>query len=591
MTASGITGLSLPGAMLNSPRTAWAEVLVAISEDLEHLNRDTEQEFLKIGAQVSEFIGTVNVMSADLSALAELVSGGQGERASEALTRVLDQSNGMRGRSEEGGRLLGGMRQEAGRLKLTLSHFSGTVATFHSLGLLTRIETARLGNAGADFGNLAEEVRLLARNVQSKVESALDTAGELIPRIESALQEVSALQEGQAKHLPLVISQVADSLSSYRDMQRGARAASLRLGAQYGEISEAFRTLIISMQFNDITRQQVEHVIEVLRHLSSDTVEQNGSSLLESRGAADVLELQSSQLANASNKFSTSVASVSQSLDEIKAHVAQMVEEGAELSGLSGKSSAMRQLERGCSAILSGLSQCAGADEATRKTSDGLSEKIERMRESIEEIRTIELQMRRIAMNARISAEHLGPSGEALSALANSIKQRATESRQGSDSLVETLGSMNEAVARLSEHARPNVSEQTERDESLERMREAVSELRSSQESSATQIGQIAAFGERLGKGIRAAHDSFSIGARFADVLSQTRERLKAIGREIGASGLGDGDEATALALARFAQKYTMREQRDIHYGAEEAGAASGSANPESDLDDSVVFF
>jgi uncharacterized phage infection (PIP) family protein YhgE len=585
---------SLPGAILGSPRGAWAEILEALSADLERLNGETEQEFLKIGAQVSEFIQTVNVMSADLSALAELVSGEQGQQASEALTRVLDQSTEMGVRSEEGARLLGQMRREAGRLKQTLSHFSGTVATFHSLGLLTRIETARLGNAGADFGNLAEEVRLLARNVQSRVESALDTAGELIPRIESALQEVSTLQEGQAKHLPLVISQVADSLSSYRDMQREAHNASLRLGAQYGDISEAFKTLIMSMQFNDITRQQVEHVIEVLRHLSSDRVEENGSSLLQSRGAADVLELQSSQLANASNKFTTSVAAVSRSLDEIKASVAQMVEEGAALSGLSGKSSALRQLERGCSAILSGLSQCAGADEATRKTSGGLSEKIERMRESIEEIRTIELQMRRIAMNARISAEHLGPSGEALSALANSIKQRATESRQGSDSLVETLASMNEAVAQLSEHARPKAGEQEAQDENLERMREAVSELRASQESSASQIGQIAALGERLGKGIRSARESFSVGARFADVLGQTRERLKAIIAEIQASGFSDGDEVTARALARFAQKYTMQEQRDIHYGEGETGAASALSeltNQESDLEGDVVFF
>jgi hypothetical protein len=181
-----------------------------------------------------------------------------------------------------------------------------------------------------------------------------------------------------------------------------------------------------------------------------------------------------------------------------------------------------------------------------------------------------------------------------LSALANSIKQRATESRQGSDSLVETLGSMNEAVAQLSEHARPKASEQEAQDESLERMREAVSELRSSQESSASQIGQIAVLGERLGKGILAAREGFSIGTRFTGVLSQTRERLKAIIKEIAASGLAGDDEVTALALARFAEKYTMQEQRDIHDGANETGLASGSnelANQESDLEGDVVFF
>jgi hypothetical protein len=125
-------------------------------------------------------------------------------------------------------------------------------------------------------------------------------------------------------------------------------------------------------------------------------------------------------------------------------------------------------------------------------------------------------------------------------------------------------------------------------------MREAVSELRASQESSASQIGQIAALGERLGKGIRSARESFSVGARFADVLGQTRERLKAIIAEIQASGFSDGDEVTARALARFAQKYTMQEQRDIHYGEGETGAASALSeltNQESDLEGDVVFF
>jgi methyl-accepting chemotaxis protein len=575
--------------LVDSLRTAWTQTLVSIIADLEDLNGDTEQEFLRIGGEVAEFIGTVNRMSSDLSALAHLVSGEQGQRASEALTAVLERSRQMSERSEEGGRLLGKMQQQAGRFRQTLSQFSSTVATFHSLGLLTRIETARLGNAGADFGNLAEEVRLLARNVQTGVEISLDTAGELIPRIESALQEVSGLQQGQAKNLPHVISQVADSLTSFREMQHEARDASLRLGAEYAGISESFNRLIVSMQFNDITRQQLEHVIEVLKHFGAGVGNPDGASLLESAGAAGALELQSAQMANAGDKFSTSVASIARSLDEVSAHVVHMVEEGSGLSGLSGKSSSLRQMERGCSAILSGLTQCAGADAATRRTSDGLSEKIVRMRDSIEEIRTIEMQMRRIAMNARISAEHLGPAGEALSALANSIKQRATESRQGSDALLETLGQMRDAVQQLAEHAGPESAHMEAQDESLERMRIAVAELRSSQESTARQVAQIADLGDGLCRGIRAARAHFSIGARFAEVVGRTRERLKKVIDEIQASGFTEGDESSALALAKLAGRYTMQEQRDIHFGTGQTGATENQQ--EQSMEDSIVFF
>ncbi len=575
-----------PGAIpLDSSALSWAGTLSGINTELELLNRDTELEFLKIGAKVSEFIDTVSRLSADLKALAEIVSGEQGQRASDALTGVLAVSSDMRSRSEEGSRLLGNMRQEASRLRQTLSQYSGTVATFHSLGLLTRIETARLGNAGADFGNLAEEVRLLARNVQSRVESALDTAGELIPRIESALQEVSVLQEGQAKNLPLIISQVSDSLSSFRDMQAGAHASSIRLGVEYADIAEAFKRIIISMQFNDITRQQVEHVIDVLRRLTSETSPENGAPLIHTPGAASVLDLQFSQLANTSNKFSTSVAAVGQSFEEIGGHVGKMVEESGDLSGLSGKSSFFRQMERGASAILSSLTQCATADAATESTSDGLAEKIARMRASIEEIRAIETQMRRIAMNARISAEHLGPAGEALSALANSIKQRASESRLGSDSLIDTLDKMSAVVIDLAAHARPPAGKREKQDACFEGLRSAISELRDSQENGASRIALITAQGDALRKNIAAARDSLSVAARFTQVVDRARAKLLAITGEIRAGWSHEDSKLGALGLAQFATHYTMQEERDIA-----RGVATSAPAPAQSIDD-VEFF
>jgi hypothetical protein len=577
--------------LVDYPTAAGVETLGGITTELESLNRDTEQEFLKIGSKVAEFIDTVNLMSSDLSLLAELASGEQGQRASDALNGVLDVSTGMQGRGQEGSRLLGTMSRQATRLKQTLSQFSGTVATFHSLGLLTRIETARLGNAGADFGNLAEEVRLLARNVQSRVESVLDTAGELIPRIECALQEAAVLQEGQAKNLPLLISQVSENLSSFREMQREAREASVRLGTQYGEIAEAFKRLIVSLQFNDITRQQVEHVIEVLRRLNSETAAEDGALLIQRHGAASVLELQSAQLANAANKFSASVASVAKNLDQIAANSVKMVGESSVLSGLSGKNSFFRQMERGCAAILSALTQCAGADEATGATSDGLAEKIGLMRASVEEIRTIETQMRRIAMNARISAEHLGPSGKALSALADSIKQRAFESRQGSDSLMETLQLMSELVTQLSAHAHPEGAESETRDLCFEGMRSAVDDLRASQETSAIQITQITSRGDGICEDLAGTRNSFSIGVRFTDAVDRTRGRLGVIADEVRARFAGDGNnnKADALGLAQLAAHYTMQEERDILVGVDRLVPLT--AKRSEALEENIEFF
>lgn len=135
----------------------------------------------------------------------------------------------MAARVEEGTALLTEACQQARLLKQNLSGFEGTVSTFRTLGVLTRIETARLGNSGADFGHLADDVNLLAADVQTKIETALPAAALLIPSIESAIQNVAALEEGQTKDLPSVISRVLTNLGSFRDIEKQVADASARL--------------------------------------------------------------------------------------------------------------------------------------------------------------------------------------------------------------------------------------------------------------------------------------------------------------------------------------------------------------------------
>jgi len=499
----------------------------------------------------------VNLMSSSLRSVAELISGESGRGAERALNGVLDLSRGMGARATEDNGLLGSMREEGNRLKRTLSQLSGIVSAFHSLGLLTRIETARLGKASADFGNLAEDVRLLARNVETRVESALDAAGELTPRIESALQDVAALQEEQAKELPEVMQQVLESLASFHELERTTHAASVRLGNESGEISSAFQRLVVSMQFQDITRQQVEHVIDVLRRLSSESPARGGV-------IAVILELQSSQLSHAREKFSESVTIVAKSLDYISGHVVRMAEESRALGGRSGTSSFFQQMERGCSAILASFSHCAVADAATRAASEGVAEKVAGVRGSIGEIRTIEAQMRRTAMNAMISAEHLGQPGEALGALADLIRQKAYESSQGSETLIKTLDTMNAVANRLSGRGRLAVDLAAEA-EGLEAMRSAVAQLRLSQESSLRQIAEIAASADRLCRELAQAQDGLSIGAEFAESVRRMQVKLKAAIDEMRCGLPGESEEAMLAGLAEFTGRYTMQEQHDIH--------------------------
>jgi hypothetical protein len=566
-------------AASDSDANAWTEALGQVIADLDLLNHNTEQDFLKIGAKLAEFIGAVKVISSELTALADSQGGLQ---ASQALTRSLGCSEEMSARYADRSGDLGSMRREVFRMKQTLSGFQKTVSAVHTLGVLTRIELARLGSAGAEFGNVADDMQSVAANVQARVESALNIADSLLPPIESAIQRISAIEEGQAKDLPAVISGALASLASLRKIQDTAHDSSVRLGARYHATSEAFNKLIVSIQFHDITRQQVEHVIEVLRRLCSESEGKGSTIVCDQRGAAAVLNLQSLQLADAGEKFAASVASVTHNLDDIATHVLEMADESRRLSGISRdeKDSFLLELEGGCTAILASLTHYADAEFDTQDIGVLLAETIGRLHGSRDEIQEIEIEMQLMAVNASISAAHIGISGEALGVLANSMQERASESRQRTVSLVEALDSINEGAARLS-GARDSVPGDAPGSQSgcIEEMRMAVVELHSSSERSFSQIAQIVTRSTHLGEELSVTRESFSVGALFAKAMSSARRRLKEIGEKT-LSGLShDAADAPEPALTDFATHYTMQAERDVHEGITKALAGAMPAD------------
>jgi hypothetical protein len=357
-------------------------------------------------------------------------------------------------------------------------------------------------------------------------------------------------------------------------------------------ISAAFKKLIVSIQFHDITRQQVEHVIEVLRRISSEGERENGSSSSGRRGFASVLALQSAQLANAAEKFAASVASVANNLDDIATHIVEVAAESRTLSGSSEDqgNTFFLQMERGCIAILSDLRHLMDADSATLITSGGLDQTIARMRGSIEDIQATEIQMHRMALNASIRASHIGATGDALSFLAGSMLDRASESRQRSESLLEALGIMTEATLRLAGQNGADVADRSaSHDAVLSGMLTAAAGLHSSGERSIVQIAAIIAAGTQLRESLSATRDGFSVGGFFDEAVSRARGMLKEIGEKTQ-SGLGHDADTPEEGMADFAMHYTMQSELDVHAGATNVAvvpvAGALDEQPESPLPD-----
>jgi methyl-accepting chemotaxis protein len=245
-----------------------------------------------------------------------------------------------------------------------------------------------------------------------------------------------------------------------------------------------------------------------------------------------------------------------------------MVNESRNLSGVSKdeKHSFLLDIERECTTILSSLTYHENTESDTQSIREFLTATIARMHGSMEDIQAIEIKMHLMALNASICAARIGAPGDALGVIASSMQQRAAESRACSDSLVKTLDSMGDGVARLVGNDKAAFKDESGSESScVEEMRQAVAELHSSSERSFSQITQTVVRGERLGDDLSATRQSFTVGSLFANAVGGAQQRLKEIAEQAPASRVLNDSATSQSGLTEFAAHYTMQAERDVH--------------------------
>ncbi len=545
----------------DSIRTAIAE--------LSRVNGATEQDFLDIGAKLTGFLEAAREIASDAGTVVQLISGEQGARASGVLAEVLERSNRMQAQSDRTNDALSAIERAAGLIQRTFSGIRETVTTFRALGTITQIETARLHGSSADFAGLAEDVKSLAESIHSRGNNILDAAGQLSCQVNHTLETATAVAARHMRELPSVISGVIANLESFRSRQEDARATSVRLAEGYTAISKIIEDMVTSIQFHDITRQQVEHVIEALGQVrAAESGPTRRGARKDRTRTATVVKLQLSQLSSAGETFASSTAQIGRGLEHLAERVAAMADESKSLLGLSQDDSGsfFLQMENCFSTILDSIGKCAVSEQAIRDAAGNLELTLQQMRGHAEEIRGVEIRMERIALNAGVRAAHIGAQGNALSVLADAIQRLAADSSERSEAVRGALESMGQGTGDLAETDQEFVASDTV----LVSMRLAIEDLHSAAERSYSLIHQLGARGEQLCEEARAAGARFDAARLFSEGLGRAREALEGLYQETGASP--EHDEGS---LAEYANLYTMRAERDVH-------AALAKASPDA---------
>jgi methyl-accepting chemotaxis protein len=137
------------------------------------------------------------------------------------------------------------------------------------LALNAAIEAARAGEAGRGFAVVADEVRKLSHETETAVKKINDGIASVAHIIESQFKDKQAHSHvgEERESLEKFAAQLSSLGQSYEMLSARERELLGRIGQSSSRLSTMFMDAMASVQFQDVTRQQIEHVVTGLERV------------------------------------------------------------------------------------------------------------------------------------------------------------------------------------------------------------------------------------------------------------------------------------------------------------------------------------
>ncbi len=143
------------------------------------------------------------------------------------------------------------------------------------LALNAAIEAARAGEAGRGFAVVADEVRKLSAATDQAVTQINHGIQQVATSIETQFKDKLQTDsiEAERSALQSFAAQLEELGKSYQDVTRHEAEVMATISSSSGKLAEMFMNALASVQFQDVTRQQIEQVINALDRLDSQTIQ------------------------------------------------------------------------------------------------------------------------------------------------------------------------------------------------------------------------------------------------------------------------------------------------------------------------------
>lgn len=550
----------------------WNERFSAIGIRLALLNGSTEEEFLAIGARLHDFYSRAAQIEGMSHEVADLILGEEIGRNMTALHGIVDRITDCLSRAdEETGQsttTLNTILSYIDNVNEPLEGFRRIIKNLHMLSTAVKIESARLGEGAVGFNTLAGDVERLSFSIKEKSTAILAEKDALAAMIGGALARVSATDTGHQQNVRNILDKTRTDLAALADINERCSAAVGVVTSSSAETAESIAEVVTSLQFHDITRQQIEHVKEALEEVGLQLTAQPADPLKVAGEAADVGELQVAQLRHARDELSSAVTCIVENLRDIAQLQTRMSDETRVMTGTADQAghSFFVEMEAGIGRVTEGLAVNAEANRNLASAMESVVLSVRNIAGFVTDIEEIGSEIELIALNSQVKAANTGEGGAALGVLAESIQHLSVDARARTSAVSETLRKVTEVTEGLNREIHTDVRVIAEEvDGLIGEIRDLLGSVREVNERILCILGRVDTAVQSLSHDIDLATGVMTVHETSSMVIAGVIAEIESIVREVRQFVPASADHEKELRLRELAGRYTMHSERKVH--------------------------
>jgi methyl-accepting chemotaxis protein len=567
-------------ALSSSPRPGAmtvADSLQQLAQCLAGIDQLTERAFLKLGAQIDSGQQRATALAREAAAL---LAPTDGETAEQIVVRLqlltercalwLDET---RRQSQEICTILEELRRDVNTLQNPRDGLSKVVKILQSLRVATRIEAARSHGHGALV--LGQELQGLSQIMQEKIGFIGERCEVLATLLLRALQVEQQAQEGSLAAARAEIGHTRQLLVGVAAQCMLATDQTTLLQRRSAELAASFGELVAALQFQDITRQRLQHITQTLRELSAHAEDEAETVL------GRLCRLQHEQLQWAVDEFDAAV-------DRLDSNLQRMADDVQLLASETG-AAVVAAGEEQCARVAPSLQAVTECLQRVQTTHLAASQALFAVCQAVgdvtlltEEVEQLGEEMQLLAQNAAISAAHGSQHGAGLTVIADNIQQLAETAGRHAQTLTSRCRQVSARAGELDDLDQNYGGRDTELDTLLAEARSLIERLQSTGESLDRQVETLGTQARTVAGDLQLAIADFDVRHNFMAAVNPVLAGLRSFSSADVAIAAG----ADPL-LDELQRRYTMMSQRHIHQQV----INRDDAGQESELGDNVELF